>query len=61
MKTTAICVASLLVAVLVSQGLSICDDSDELHADVYYKLFRQVEDAFLQDKENEYRLQKAFF
>ena len=61
MKTTAICLASLLVAALVSQGLSICDDSDELLADVCYKLFRQVEDTFLQDKGNEYRLRKAFF
>ena len=58
MKSAAI---FLLLISLVSRGLSICDDSDEVLADVCYKLFRQVEDALVQDKGNEYRLRKAFF
>ena len=58
MKSGAI---SIVFISLVSQALSICDDSDEVLADVCYKLFRQVEDALVQDKGNEYRLQKAFF
>ena len=51
----------LVLISLVSQGLSICDDSNEVLANVCYKLFRQVEDALVQDKGNEYRLRKAFF
>ena len=58
MKSGAI---SIVFISLVSQALSICDDSDEVLADVCYKLFRQVEDALVQDKGNKYRLRKAFF
>ena len=51
----------LLLILLVSQGLAVCDDSDEVLADVCYKLYQQVEDALLEDKGNIYRLRKAFF
>ena len=55
-------VIGFLLASIVSQGLSVCDDSiNEAMADVCYKLDQQVEDALLQDKGNLYRLRKAFF
>ena len=38
-----------------------CDDSDEVLADVCYKLYEQVEHALVADKGNIYRLRKAFF
>ena len=56
----AICL-SWFFALLISQGLTVCDDSDEQIADVCYKLFHQIEEALVQDKGNEYRLRKAFF
>ena len=58
-KSIALMIGLLLA--LVSQGLSVCDDSDEVLADVCYRLFQQVEDALLADKGNVYRLRKAFF
>ena len=48
----------LLLISLVSLGLSIRDNSDEVHADVCYKLFRQLENALVPDKGNEYWLRK---
>ena len=61
MKFIPTCLASLLLASLVSQGMSICDDSDEVLADVCHRLFHQIEDTLLRDKGNDYRLRKAFF
>ena len=52
---------SLLLALLVTQVLSVCDDSDEVLADVCYKLYKQIRDALLDDEGNLYRLRKAFF
>ena len=55
-------VIGFLFASLISQGLSVCDDStNEAILDVCYKLDQQVEDVLLQDKGNLYRLRKAFF
>ena len=55
-------VICFLLASLISQGLSVCDDStNEAISDVCYKLDQQVEDVLLQDKGNLYRLRKAFF
>ena len=54
-------VICFLLASLISQGLSVCDDStNEAIPDVCYKLDQQVEDALLQDKGNLYRLKKPF-
>ena len=62
MKTTAtIIIVSLLFASLVSQALSVCDDSDVVLADVCYRLYVKVRNALLGDEGNLYRLRKAFF
>ena len=61
MKTSAITSMILLFASFVSKGSSTCDGSDEVLADVCYNLHQEIEDAFLLDKGNIYRLQKAFF
>ena len=54
-------IVTLLVASLISQAFSVCDDSDEVLAEVCYKLYNQVRNALLGDEGNLYRLRKAFF
>ena len=61
MKSIVYLAIGLLLILLISQGLAVCDDSDEVLADVCYKLYQLVEDALLEDKGNIYRLRKAFF
>ena len=53
--------ASLLLVSLVPQVCSLCDDSDEVLADVCYKLYNQIGNTLLGDEGNFYRLRKAFF
>ena len=54
-------ISSLLLASLVPQIHSICDDSDEVLADVCYRLYNQIRNTLLGDEGNFYRLRKAFF
>ena len=60
---TVLFVAIILSTSLYSSGECAveCDDSDEVLADVCYKLYEQVENALVADKGNIYRLRKAFF
>ena len=62
-SVTVLVVAVLSSTLLYSRGDCAveCDDSDEVLADVCYKLYKQVENALLADKGNIYRLRKAFF
>ena len=53
--------STLLLASLVPQIRSICDDSDEVLADVCYRLYNQIRHTLLEDDGNFYRLRKAFF
>ena len=46
---------------LISHGLSICDDSKRVAADVCYKLYDQIDNTLLEDKGNFYNLRRAFF
>ena len=62
MKTRAVYfIVGLLFASLISESLSICDDSVEVLADVCSRLNHQIETALLEDAGNAYRLRKAFF
>lgn len=61
MKTTIGFVSLFLASLLVSGHHIKCDDSDEVLADVCYKLYQQIEDALSEDKGNLYRLRKSFF
>ena len=64
MKTATIFFVTLLSSTLLySRGDCAieCDDSDEVLADVCYKIYEQIENALVADKGNVYRLQKAFF
>ena len=62
MKTRAVYfIVGLLFASLISESLSICDDSVEVLADVCSRLNHQIESALLEDAGNAYRLRKAFF
>ena len=64
MKTATIFFVTLLSSTLLycrGDCAIECDDSDEVLADVCYKIYEQIEDALLADKGNDYRLQKAFF
>ena len=54
-------IVGFLLTSLISNGLSICDDSEEVLADVCYELYDRIRNTLLEDKGNFYHLRKAFF